>query len=182
MANFQSTWLVLLRSCQLPAIMRVCSCLPRVPGISSCFKNGDHRLWHVLPKHREHTSLCLKELTVWREEEWGLYVIYRARLKWTLLFVWSWKTYSEQKAQNKIQLFFFLSLLREKPETSGLNMAMKLKKGRKLFWHYKPGEGLWNEIHFKRSKVVSAPTCLTYPWCGGNSAEENWYSGAAVPQ
>ena len=63
------------------------SCLPQVPGISLCFKNGKLQICHVLPKHGEHTSLCLKELTVRREKEWELYIIHRVRLKWNFWFV-----------------------------------------------------------------------------------------------
>lgn len=147
MANFQSTWRVLLRSWQLPAIMWVCSCLLQVPGISLYVKNGELWLHHVLPKHRAHTSLCPKELTVCREEELGLYVIYRARLKWTLLFVWSWKTHSEQKAQNKIQFLFFFPQSSEKeawdfrPEDGN-----EIKKGEKtiLTWQAWRRSVKWN--------------------------------------
>lgn len=132
----------------------------------------------MLPQHGEQTSLCLKALNVQREKEGELlYIIYRARLKQTFSVCFVLENLLWIKGSNKIQLVFSQSSW-----SFSANMAKKFEKGRKLFWHYKSGEGWWNRIQFKRSKVVFAPTCLTCLRCGGQSYGWNRCSGAAVPQ
>lgn len=132
----------------------------------------------MLPQHGEQTSLCLKALNVQREKEGELlYIIHRARIKQTFLVCFVLKNWLWIKGSNKIQLVFshfFWSY--------SANKAKKLEKGRKLFWHYKSGEGWWNWIQFKRRKAVFAPMCLTCLRCGGQPCGCNWCSAAAVPQ
>lgn len=132
----------------------------------------------MLPQHGEQTSLCLKALNVQRGKEGELlYIIHRARLKQTFFVCFVLKNLFWIKGSNKIQLFFSQSSW-----SFSINMAKKWEKGRKLFWHYKSGEGWRNRIQFKRGKVVFAPMCLTCLCCGGQPCGWNWCSGAAVPQ
>lgn len=56
------------------------ACL-RCLGFFCILKKGKLQIQHVLPKCRECSNLCLKELAMWKENDQELYVIHRATLK-----------------------------------------------------------------------------------------------------